>query len=298
MKNKLTITRFAMSAVLLSAVAFPAISNADSPNTSAKTAPLNVLTVKTETVAAPAGTVAATPAFAVTSFTDPTELAKKYAPDTVSDWKETIAQYEKLAGDKIIHGGIAVAAPALVPAPGADGKIITIQADDKGVMTVVEGKAGELPPLPVPPVGTATVTAPAKLVPAEAGKPSADGKATKVIIAQSVSGTGALPALPALPAGEAGKDTVKIANAPTAQLQGGISITQVGPLEEGKAIEIHAVSEMDESDMAFIKAEIALAEAVQADKPGDIKQALSELLKQYKVQIAELKTETAQKTTK
>ncbi|MWC29388.1 hypothetical protein [Paenibacillus sp. MMS18-CY102] len=300
MKNKLTITRLAMSAVLLSAVAFPAITNADSTNKPAATAPLNVLASKTETATAPAGTVVAAPAFAVTSFADPAELAKKYAPETVADWKDTLAQYKKLAGDKIIHSGFAIAAPADgVPAPAPGGKMITIQADGKGAVTVFEGKEGELPPLAAPPAGAAA-TAPAKLVPAKPGQPSADGKVTKVIITQDAGSTdtmAALPALPTLPAGEAGKGTLKITSAPTLTLQEGVAITQI---EGGNAIEIQAVSEIGESDLAFINAQIALAEAVQADKPSEIKQALSELLKQYKVQIAELKTETeaAKKTTK
>ncbi|MGO4376056.1 hypothetical protein AB4Z21_35970, partial [Paenibacillus sp. MCAF20] len=48
-----------------------------------------------------------------------------------------------------------------------------------------------------------------------------------------------------------------------------------------------AITAAGDADMSFIRAEIGLAKAVQADDAEEIKLALSKLLEQYEIQIAE-----------
>jgi len=90
MNHKLIISRFALStALLMSAVAGPAISNAAEP---AAPAPLQTLHKLSDTVLNVDGISI------ISSFTNPVDLAKKYAPDTVEEWTKTLADYEKTIG--------------------------------------------------------------------------------------------------------------------------------------------------------------------------------------------------------
>lgn len=95
MSNKLKLTKFALStALLVSIVANPAISEAanTTKNTQSKTVQTlqkNVLdnSFKDIQIAAVAN-----------SFSNPLDLAKKYAPDTAEDWTKTLDLYEKTFG--------------------------------------------------------------------------------------------------------------------------------------------------------------------------------------------------------
>ncbi|RKN80722.1 hypothetical protein [Paenibacillus ginsengarvi] len=83
MKNKL-FSKIALSTALLSAIASPSVfaENAGS-QASVSTAPA-ALHVAVSSVA----------------ITDPVKLAEKYAPETVSDWKQTLEQYREAMSDK------------------------------------------------------------------------------------------------------------------------------------------------------------------------------------------------------
>ncbi|MCR8659838.1 hypothetical protein [Paenibacillus endoradicis] len=92
MSNKLMLTKFALStALLVSIVANPAITNAanTTKNTQVQTFQKTILSNAFE------GTQMVTIA---NSFSNPLDLAKKYAPDTVEDWTKTLALYEKTIG--------------------------------------------------------------------------------------------------------------------------------------------------------------------------------------------------------
>ncbi|MGE7824863.1 hypothetical protein [Paenibacillus sp. NPDC093718] len=85
MKNKL-FGKLALTAALLGTAAVPvhasgADTTSDVPNQKVKGEHTKAVTM-------------------INSVPNPLELAQKYAPDTVQDWKETLAKYEKLAGAK------------------------------------------------------------------------------------------------------------------------------------------------------------------------------------------------------
>lgn len=83
MKNKL-FSKIALSTALLSAIASPSVfAETAGSQTSVSTAPA-ALHVAVSSVA----------------VTDPVKLAEKYAPETVSDWKQTLEQYRKAMSDK------------------------------------------------------------------------------------------------------------------------------------------------------------------------------------------------------
>lgn len=97
MNHKLIISRVVLSsALLMSAVAGPAISNAATKApTPEKIQTFNKVILK--------DSVGSTNTISVVnSFTNPLDLAKKYAPDTLADWKKTLDQYEKTIGSSVV----------------------------------------------------------------------------------------------------------------------------------------------------------------------------------------------------
>lgn len=100
------------SALLMSAVAAPVVTNADAVER--PKLPSDV----------PAK-VAALPAVKETGITsavtDPLELAKKYAPDTVEDWKQTLEHLKKAAGEGTNSFSVIKAVPS-IPATKMDSK--------------------------------------------------------------------------------------------------------------------------------------------------------------------------------
>lgn len=78
--------KLAVSALLMSTVAAPVITNAASS--------------KTETSPKVSAHMISTPAAEVTNAFSPLELVKTYAPNTVKDWEKTLEQYKKVVGEK------------------------------------------------------------------------------------------------------------------------------------------------------------------------------------------------------
>lgn len=74
------------SALLMSAVAAPAVTNAD-----ASEQPKVPSDVPAKVAAIPA----IKGAVMKSAIADPVELAQKYAPDTVEDWKQTLEQFKR-----------------------------------------------------------------------------------------------------------------------------------------------------------------------------------------------------------
>ncbi len=84
MKNKL-FGKLALSAALLGTAAVPVHASgtdtSDVPKQPGKSAPIQAATT-------------------ISILPNPLELAERYAPETVQDWKETLEKYGKLAGDE------------------------------------------------------------------------------------------------------------------------------------------------------------------------------------------------------
>ncbi|WP_339206183.1 hypothetical protein MHH56_01750 [Paenibacillus sp. FSL K6-3182] len=219
MNHKLIISRVVLSsALLMSAVAGPAISNAASKSPE----PEKFSMLQKVTTSASISADATTGVAVVNSFTNPLDLAKKYAPDTLADWQGTLDQYEKTIGSTMKN---LISSVEAIPAISAGKETISISKSEN--------------------VGTLSMST----------------------AAVKISDSNKLNIAPA--------DVVQLdKNTGTA-----VQMTEA------------TISEADSADMAFIRAEIKLAQAVQAEDAAAIKQSLSELLVQYKQQIAEWKAE-------
>ncbi|MFC5651996.1 hypothetical protein ACFPYJ_23325 [Paenibacillus solisilvae] len=222
MNHKLIISRVALSsALLMSAVAAPAVSNA------ASTAPMAKYELAPKLISAQAGAAAPTRAIPlVNSFTNPLELAEKYAPDTVDDWKQTLDQYEKAIGP--VMSGVYTAVEAK-PVHPADPSISTSAASSISISAA--------------PIRASIIKA----------APAAEVSAIKIKAVPITSGT-------------------------QQQLQ---------TLSKTDQVTTAVVRAADDSELAFIRAEIGLAKAVESKDAAIIKQSLGKLLVQYKQQIAE-----------
>ncbi|MGO4696397.1 hypothetical protein AB4Z50_19155 [Paenibacillus sp. 2TAB26] len=219
MNHKLIISRVVLSsALLMSAVAGPAISNAASK----APAPEKFSMLQNVTASTSISADATTGVAVVNSFTNPLDLAKKYAPDTLADWQDTLDQYEKTIGSTMKN---LISSVEAIPAISDGKETISISKSEN--------------------VGTLSMSTAAVKI----------SDSTKLNIAPA--------------------DVVQLdKNTGTA-----VQMTEA------------TISEADSADMAFIRAEIKLAQAVQAEDAAAIKQSLSELFVQYKQQIAEWKAE-------
>jgi hypothetical protein len=106
MNHKHMMKRLALSTLLLSAVASPVMANAaTSPDAKASTPAQKTITLQKD------GNQEFT-SFAIV-MTNPLDLAKTYAPDTVQDWKTTMDKFDKLAASKFtkMTASAAVSAP-------------------------------------------------------------------------------------------------------------------------------------------------------------------------------------------
>jgi len=219
MNHKLIISRVVLSsALLMSAVAGPAISNAATKAPTPEKFPMLQKVTSSTSISADDATGVAV----VNSFTNPLDLAKKYAPDTLADWQETLDQYEKTIGTTMKN---VISSIEAIPATPAGNETISISKSE---------------------IGSTLTTSTAAVKITDANK--LEIAPHSVISLDKNTGTA-------------------------------IQMTQAAVSEEGS------------SDMAFIRAEIKLAQAVQSEDAAAIKESLSKLLVQYKQQIAEWKAE-------
>ncbi|GMK38936.1 hypothetical protein PCCS19_19900 [Paenibacillus sp. CCS19] len=279
MKSKVLISRFALSTFLLSAVAFPSVTNADGANTTSsttaeaprliavselKSAPvsgkeLSVTTAATEgTVKITTTSKSAQAAPVITSFTSPVELAEKYAPDTVEEWKSTLTQYDKLvqkhspAATLTANEAVeAIETVSTVPAPVAsDAKLIeTVEV----IKSTKKGSAAE----------TAKAVKISEEVKATKSAPAPTLQPVSIAIIDKEDASFTLNRIEAVEAQPAVETLI-------AQEAGTVTVQTYDP------------------DLTFIKAEIALAKAAESKDAQSIKNALKQLMEQYKIQIAEL----------
>ncbi|QLG40115.1 hypothetical protein HW560_19705 [Paenibacillus sp. E222] len=131
----------ALSALLLTAISAPIVANADSA------ANANAVTNGTATLKE------AKSAIAAFTLANPVELAKKYAPETVSEWKKTLARYNKLLSQNSISQVMATLVAVDVDSDewkkvsenAKPGEIKEMQAlkVEEGKLTLVEGVKAE-----------------------------------------------------------------------------------------------------------------------------------------------------------
>lgn len=118
----------ALSALLLTAISAPIVANADSA------ANANAVTNGTATLKE------AKSAIATFTLANPVEQAKKYAPETVSEWEKTLARYNKLLSQN--YTSQVMATLVAVDVDSDEWKKVS----EKGKLTPVESvKAEKLP---------------------------------------------------------------------------------------------------------------------------------------------------------
>jgi hypothetical protein len=246
LKHKQFVKNIALSALMVSAIAVPAAANAESG-----TKPANIQTASQE-APPPTITLKAIPSVAAVQLADPLKLAKEYAPDTVTDWEQTLEKYNALAGRGFTVATLEEGTVSLVPAGDAPIEF------KKSILTSAE----------------TVQTLPEQGV---------DGN-RNIRFSQT-----AKPAEPI--AGGSGNVTLPKSDS-AGQISAVIAVSQDDPngnaslqtVSDGKIVTLQASPAGD----SFIEGQIALHEAVQSKDAEAIKKSLAELLKLYKAQIEKL----------
>ncbi|NEU63905.1 hypothetical protein [Paenibacillus sp. ALJ109b] len=239
----------ALSALLLTAISAPIVANADSA------ANTNAVTNGTASLKE---AKSATAAFALAN---PVELAKKYAPETVSEWEKTLARYNKLLSQNSTSQVMATLVAVDVDSDewkkvfenAKPGEIKEMQAleVEEGKLTSVEGvKADKVPNSENLNTLSFSIT-----------KNSSD---LKGLVENAESGVAIAISPLNLDEKTTGTTNAFIANAEILQFSGTTAAS------------------------AFFSAQSNLDNAVTAKDEAAIKTSLADLLKQYKAQITEL----------
>lgn len=270
------------SALLMSAVAAPAVTNAD-----ASEQPQVPSDVPAKVAAMPA----IKGAVVTSAMADPLELAQKYAPDTVEDWKQTLEQFKKVAGEGPRFFSVIKAVPveeaAKVKAGAAiPGEKIRIEILDKLKDKAAEvlGQAKDLELADVP--GQIKVfdkaEVPGQIL--ELDKAEVLGQIKELVKSEAAD-----QAKPVDEAKALGPAKVIISKLGDLKVEAAkTEPAAVGDSEHSKTLSIAVSKEASESAIAFMKAHIALHDAVESKDEAAIKDALAKLLVQYKAQIKEL----------
>lgn len=137
MKHNLIFKHVAMSALLLSAIAAPVVANAETGQKSREIVSSQITKLDT---------VGATKMMSI-HLNDPLELAKKYAPETVSDWESTLDKYKKLVtqdeflatDSKLVTSTTAVSLDKDIVAIPLGKTIVTTPSVKMGEAFLVEG---------------------------------------------------------------------------------------------------------------------------------------------------------------
>lgn len=185
---------------------------------------------------------------------DPLELAKRYAPETLKDWEQALEKYKKLAVAEGKALFITAEAAPFESDPEAQGKPAAIRA-----AAVAAVKALDIQGQGFPKQWVKTIIR---------HELKSDDTASDTI-ASPIEASIAIKAAAAV-----SPDGIPIEAA-------------LGHHEEFKAVKL------TESDIAFIEARMELAEAVESKDSAAIKNALAQLLEQYKAQITQLELKAA-----
>jgi len=264
LNNTLKFKNIALSALMLTAIAAPISANA-AANPDQATSKF----IKTEAIS-----VAPT----LISFSDPLELAKKYAPETVADWENTLNRYNSLRPVKTlsIEGQKADASSEQVK-----GEAGTIRLEQAGSNLNIKGsiKAGEAIPsskLDKSEVSGRTTIATFQI---------ADGSI-------SLEKSGSNLNIKGIKVGEAIPDSKLDKSEVSGRTTIGTfqiaddSITLDGAKKDG----LQAVTAAAKSEglSALLQGQIALSKAVESADSNEIKSQLANLLKEFKLQITQL----------
>jgi len=239
----------ALSALLLTAISAPIVANADSA------ANANAVTNGAATLKD------AKPAIAAFTLANPVELAKKYAPETVSEWEKTLARYNKLLSQNSTSQVMATLVAVDVDSDewkkvsenAKPGEIKEMQAlkVEEGKLTSVEGvKADKITNSENKNTLSFSITT-----------SSSDPKG---FVENRESGVAIALSPLKLDEKTTGTTSAVIANAESFQFSGTTAAS------------------------AFFSAQSNLNKAVTAKDEAAIKTSLADLLKQYKAQITEL----------
>ncbi|MFF2092797.1 hypothetical protein [Paenibacillus sp. NPDC058174] len=241
MNHKTIISRVALSALIMSSIAGAAIANAATDTDK----PFNITG---RYVASQDGKLdSAKTVSVVNSFTNPLELAKKYAPETENDWKSILAAYDKAISNRFANVQVGEAVPV------EDGSVsVRLQAVDS-----VNVKDFDLSNVKVLDAKDLKVVGEVKRVEGTAATTAAAGD--KIVKGEFIEGKAIDPDKLA----ELSKD-------------GAVSLTPAAALEASEA------------DQSFLRAEIALAKAVESKDGAAIKESLAKLYEQYKLQVEQL----------
>lgn len=281
------------SALLMSAVAAPAVTNAD-----ASEQPQVPSDVPAKVAAIPA----IKGAVMKSAIADPLELAQKYAPDTVEDWKQTLEQFKKVAGEgprffsvikavpveeaaKVKSGEASPVTEKLQQAATISGEKIRIEILDKlkDKAANVLGQAKDLELADVP--DQIKVFDKAEV----SGQIRELDKAVLGQIKELVKSEATDQAKPVDEAKALGPAKVIISKLGDLKVEAAkTEPAAAGDSEHSKTLSIAVSKEASESAIAFMKAHIALHDAVESKDEAAIKDALAKLLVQYKAQIKEL----------
>ncbi|CAI6068151.1 hypothetical protein [Cohnella sp. JJ-181] len=136
MKSKSIIAKIAVTAMAVTALASPVAAFAAAGPALSKQYAVSLTTASAKSSQIAAGEARPISPSAVVQLTDPVEVAAKYAPDAVQEWKDTLASYAKLAQGKNTLTLSAAALPA-VSVPSSDGTAHAVNAVSlqKGILT-------------------------------------------------------------------------------------------------------------------------------------------------------------------
>ncbi|MWV46041.1 hypothetical protein GRF59_20690 [Paenibacillus sp. HJL G12] len=255
--------RTALSALMFSAVAAPAVTNADSSHQS-------------ETPAAKTQAAIAISAkdgnnmqdITITKISDPLALAKKYAPETVADWQKTLEQFKKTFASETMQNVIVSKAVSLKDASG-----VKMDKSELSVpMTVAQPVPSDKPIFSV-----------------EKIKDISGEKTGQYEIAVPISEAKTIASVKISPSTATLKDD--ISGEKTGQFELAVPAASLTDSKDKAEMASLTVSfstiEAKGAESAFGKAWTALTEAEESNNADAIKKALAELLQQYKQQIAE-----------
>ncbi|ANY73280.1 hypothetical protein BBD41_12195 [Paenibacillus ihbetae] len=292
MNHKHVFGKLALSAALLVASAGTAHASADS---SATDRPLhNVKIYQTTTEAGPV-------ASSVRILPDPLELVKQYATETLKDWEQTLEKYKKLAVTEGKAFFIAAEAPPTEPDPEAQEKsapihgiaIAAVKAPDLQGENIKElkeaAKTVEITEIlgDSEILGNYEIKGDAGLVhvakPSDIADQDVPKQWVKTLIRKELKSDGTASDITSSP------KEASIAIKAAAAVSPDDILIEAAP---GRHEEVKAVK-LTERDIAFIKAQMELAQAVESKDSDAIKNALAQLLEQYKAQIAQLELKAA-----
>jgi len=251
MNNTFRFKNIALSALLLTAIAAPISANAaTNPDQTA------TKSIKSDT------SVPVAPA--LIKLVDPLEVAKKYAPETVSDWQNTLDRYNSLRPVRTlsIEGQKADASSKNVK-----GEAVTISLEEAGSIKDFKG-----------------VKVDHAIAVSTLDKFELNGETTKA----AVKGTDdSFSLIEAGPIGDI-KDFKPGEVISVSKLeQSGVSETLVATTVKG-ATAVTAAAQQAGGFGKVIEGQIALGKAVESGDSNEIKSQLASLLKEYKSQITEL----------